>query len=193
MSGPSTSSCGTPAAPRAADSSRSSSICQGATARVSSPVASRSQSMPSRATSVTRPARFSWPRRRSRGISSGHRERPLPSPWVSDAEQNPPLRPVAFSASRVPSRSRTEEPGSASSAVSAAQRPVKPPPTTTVSTEVAPVRAGRGAGRSGSSSQKGIGAAACQREELVIAEPPTPPTRRSTTSPPRWPRLWRSG
>ena len=193
ISSPSRSRCSTPAALRAADSSTSSAICQPATPSVSSPVASRSQSIPKRSTSATRPARFSAPRRRSRGISSGHRARPLPSPWVSEAEQNPPLRPEACSAIRDPSSTRTEEPGSASKAARAAHSPVNPAPTTTVSTVTAPRSGGRASGRSTSSSQKEPSAAARHRPGWVTRPPRCGRCRHPSTTLGRAHRLRRSG
>ena len=96
------------------------------------------------------------PSRTRSSYSAGHRVIPLCSPWVNEASQNPPLRPVACSAIRSPSSSSTERPGSRSTARSAVQRPQKPPPTTTRSTVVAPSNAGRAAGRSGVSSQSGV-------------------------------------
>ena len=41
-----------------------------------------------------------------RSISSGNRARPFSSPWVSDASQKPPLRPVAPNADPRPPRAR---------------------------------------------------------------------------------------
>ena len=99
------------------------------------------QSIPWRSIAARIPARFSRPIRSSCASSSGQRARPLPIPWVSEAEQKPPLRPDAPNASRSPSSRTTRLPSSA--ACSAPHRPVRPPPTTTRSASSRPSSGGR--------------------------------------------------
>ena len=51
--------------------------------------------MPCSTTAFSMPSRFSRPSRSRVASSSGNRSRPLRSPWVRLAAQNPPLRPDA--------------------------------------------------------------------------------------------------
>ena len=79
---------------RASDSaSRSQATWWGSVATSSSPVRSKSQSIPSVAMVASMASRFSAPSRSRVSISSGNRSIPLASPWVRLAAQNPPLRP----------------------------------------------------------------------------------------------------
>ncbi len=80
--------------------------------------------MPYRATASSMPSRFSRPSLSSVASSAGNRSRPLRSPWVRLAEQNPPLRPDAAQPTSRDSSSTTSRPGSRSLASSAVQRPV---------------------------------------------------------------------
>ena len=105
-------------APRAATSTW---CCSTATERV--PVRSHSQSRPRSRTSASKPARLSWPSRARTSYSSGQRERPLSSPWVSEASQKPPLRPDAAQPIVCASSSTTRRPGSRRLAWTAVQRP----------------------------------------------------------------------
>ena len=67
----------------------------------------------------------------------------MPRPWVSDAAQKPPLRPLAPAPTRSASRTATRSDGSVSSSRMAAHRPVNPAPTMATSTTVWPSTAGR--------------------------------------------------
>ena len=96
-------------------------------------------------------AKFSAPIRSSSSISSGHRDSPFSSPWVSEASANPPFRPLAPQPQRSPSSSTTSSPGAA---YSAAHSPVKPPPTIARSQRTSPSSGGSGSGAAGESSQK---------------------------------------
>ena len=93
----------------------------------SRPTASRSARSRSRCRSgrpTTRArSRFCRPSRSRVSISSGNRCSPLSLPWVSDAEQKPPLRPDAAQPMRWASSSTTSRPGSRSLARTAVQSP----------------------------------------------------------------------
>ncbi len=123
-----------------------------------SPVRSQPQSISWRPMVSSIASRFSMPRPTSRGSSSGNSSAPWAIPCVSEAMQMPPLRPLACPAIAPASRTTTSRAGSASLASSAAQRPVKPAPTTARSQRSAPVSAGNGPGAPGWSSQKTPGA-----------------------------------
>ena len=56
-------------------------------------------------------------------MSAGYQSMPLAWPWVSDAEQNPPLRPEAAQPIDRPSNSTTSRDGSRCFASNAVQRP----------------------------------------------------------------------
>ena len=75
------------------------------------------------ATVAAMASRFSRPRRSSSPTSSGNRSTPLASPWVSEAAQNPPLRPDAAQPQMPASTSSTSRSGSACFANSAAHSP----------------------------------------------------------------------
>ncbi len=134
----------------------SSSWC-GSVATSISPLRSKSQSMPYAATAASIASRLRSPSSSSFASSPGQREMPLLRPWVREAAQNPPLRPEAAQPTSCPSISTTSRPGSRSLARSAVHSPLYPPPTTSRSQRSSPVRAGRGAGFSGSSSQNDTG------------------------------------
>ena len=51
--------------------------------------------MPCVRVNAIRPGRLAMPSRSSRSISSGKWRMPFARPWVSDASQNPPFRPLA--------------------------------------------------------------------------------------------------
>ena len=99
--------------------------------------------MPSALTNATSSARFRRPSASSTSSSSGKWRSPLPSPWVSDAAQNPPLRPLAPQPTCSASSTATRREGSASSSAIAVHSPVNPPPMTATSTRVWPTAAGR--------------------------------------------------
>jgi len=67
--------------------------------------------------------RFCRPSRSRVSISSGKRCSPLSLPWVSEAAQNPPLRPEAAQPMRCASSSATSRPGSRSLASTAVHSP----------------------------------------------------------------------
>ncbi len=106
---------------------------------------SRSHSIPSARTNATSSARFRAPSASRIPTSSGKCRSPLPSPWVSDAAQNPPLRPLAPQPTRSASRITTRRDGSVSSSRIAVHSPVNPPPTIATSAASTP-RAGARAG-----------------------------------------------
>ena len=139
--------------------SRSHSRWCGSVATVIAPGRSKSQSTAYRFSVSSIASRFSRPSRSSVSISSGHRWTPLACPCVRDAAQNPPLRPDAAHPIRLPSSSRTSRDGSRSLARMAVHSPEKPPPTTQRSAVPFPSYGARGSGRSGWSSQYGVGAA----------------------------------
>jgi hypothetical protein len=141
--------------------------------------------MPCRLIVASISPRFRRPRRSSTPDSPGNRARPLATPWVRLAAQNPPLRPVAAEATRPASSSTTSRPGSRSLASKAVQSPENPPPTTARSVPVETRNPGRAAGRSGRSSQNGTGAAPdhesySSRRESMITFSVMPPRRRSS-------------
>ena len=107
-------------------------------------MASRSQSIDSSRTNATSSARFRRPSASSTSISPGKWRSPLPSPWVSDAAQKPPLRPLAPEPTRSASSTTTRSEGSVSSRRIAAHRPVNPPPTIATSTVPWPRSGSRG-------------------------------------------------
>ena len=86
----------------------------GAVATVRPPVGCQSQSMPYRSIVAAIPAKFSVANSSMRAISDGNRATPLSSPWVSDDEQKPPLRPDACSETRPASTTTTVREGSSS-------------------------------------------------------------------------------
>ena len=137
----------------------------------SSPVRSQPQSMPSRSMVLldlverlhAEPQELSSPRRRTP-------RRRVATPCVSEPTQMPPLRPLAWPATSPASRTTTSAPGSRSLASSAAQRPVKPAPTTARSQVSAPASAGRG------------GAAAAGRARTERAWRRRPPAGRGATA-----------
>ena len=94
---------------------------------------------PRRGRTRTRPRRFSTPSRSSMSISSGKCRSPFARPWVSDAAQKPPLRPLAPQPTRSASRTATRRDGSASSSAMADHSPVNPPPTMATSTRTSPL------------------------------------------------------
>ena len=135
---------------------RRSASCQGSSATSSSPVRSKSQSIPRSRIVDSIASRLAAPKRCNSGISPGHRASPLPTPWVRLAAQNPPLRPVAAQPSRAPSSTTTWRPGCSSRASNAAHKPVNPAPTTARSTSRSPCSAARGSGRRLSSHHSGV-------------------------------------
>ena len=132
-------------------------------ATVSWPVRSQPASISWRRSVPSIAAKFSRPSAVSRSSSSGKCARPLPTPCVSEASTKPPLRPLAAAPTRSPSSSTTSRAGSRCLASSAAQSPVKPPPTIARSACVAPSSGSSGSGASGESSQKAFGSASCHR------------------------------
>ena len=151
----------------------------GSVATSSSPVRSKSQSIPSDATVASMASRFSAPSRSSAPTSSGNRSIPLASPCVRLAAQNPPLRPDAAHPQRSASSTSTSRDGSSALASRAAHRPVYPPPTTTRSARAVPTRGGAGSGAAGSSSQNDRGRASAK----AAARSMGPTYRRARTRP----------
>ena len=147
-----------------------SSACQSVTATFSSPVRSAPQSMPWRSMVATMASRFSSPIRTRSSISSGQWAIPFSSPWVSEASQNPPLRPEAPIAVSPASRTTIDRPGSVSTAHRAAHNPVKPPPTMTRSAVVGPASGGADPGRPGWSSQRTEGAASASAVSMMASD-----------------------
>ncbi len=84
---------------------------------------------------------------------------PFGRPCVSDASQNPPLRPLAPNATVSRSSSSTSRSGRSSFAWIAAHRPVNPPPTIARSASVGASSGTLGSGAPGWSSQNGTGEA----------------------------------
>ena len=115
--------------------------------------------MPSSRTVSSMAARLVRPSSTSRAFSAAKSSAPCAKPWVNEAMQMPPLRPVAWPATAPASSTTTSAPGSSSLASSAVHRPVKPAPMTARSQVSAPVSAGRGAGAAAPSSQNGAGRA----------------------------------
>ena len=64
-------------------------------------------------------------------------------PCVSEASQNPPLRPLAPQPTRSASSTTTRRDGSVSSSAIAVQSPVNPPPTIATSARLSPEAAAR--------------------------------------------------
>ena len=104
-------------------SSRSPSSWYGAVATASEPALTKSQSMPNSSTVRSMPSRFSRPIVVMTSSSSGHRESPLPKPWVRLASQKPPLRPLAACPHVAASNRSTSRSASRCLASSAVQSP----------------------------------------------------------------------
>ena len=133
--------------PRAFASStqaRSSPTACGRSATVSTPVGSRSQSIPWSRVKSMRSRRFSRPSDSRRSTSSGKWRSPLARPWTRLASQNPPLRPLAPNPTTAASRTTMRRPGSVSASRIAVHRPVNPAPTMATSARAGPRSGGRG-------------------------------------------------
>ncbi len=105
--------------------------------------------------SATYPAMFSRPSRSSSSISSPNRASPFSSPWVSEEIAKPPLRPLAPKPIVSASSRTTSRAGSSAFACSAAQSPVKPPPTMQRSASTSPRNGGLGSRAGSAASQYG--------------------------------------
>ncbi len=114
-------------------------------ATVKPPLSSRSQSIPCSRVNATSARRLAIPSCSRNRTSSGKWRIPFARPWVRDAWQNPPFRPLAPNPTVSCSRTVTRSEGSVSVSARAVHNPVNPAPTTATSVTPSP----RSGGRSG--------------------------------------------